>query len=211
MVKLVAFDLDGTIGDTIPFCIAAFKKAVEPYVRHELSENEIVQTFGLNEEGMIKQVAGRYWQEALAEFYLLYEQMHGMCPRPFQGIPELLKELKSEYSLPLALITGKGARSCSISLKQFGLESYFDSIETGSPEKNRKSEVIENLLRNYCLSPHEILYVGDTVSDVLSCRQAGVECLSATWAPGTAVAELEKINAPNIIPTVQALRERIIS
>lgn len=25
-IKLVAFDLDGTIGDTIPLCIRAFKK-----------------------------------------------------------------------------------------------------------------------------------------------------------------------------------------
>lgn len=35
MIKLVAFDLDGTIGDTIPMCLKALKKAVTPYVtRH---------------------------------------------------------------------------------------------------------------------------------------------------------------------------------
>lgn len=32
MIKLVAFDLDGTIGDTIPMCLKALKKAVTPYV-----------------------------------------------------------------------------------------------------------------------------------------------------------------------------------
>lgn len=31
MIKLVAFDLDGTIGDTIPMCLKALKKAVTPY------------------------------------------------------------------------------------------------------------------------------------------------------------------------------------
>ena len=31
MIKLVAFDLDGTIADTIPMCIEAFKQAVSPY------------------------------------------------------------------------------------------------------------------------------------------------------------------------------------
>lgn len=35
MIKLVAFDLDGTIGDTIPMCLKALKKAVTPYVTHE--------------------------------------------------------------------------------------------------------------------------------------------------------------------------------
>ena len=55
MIKLVAFDLDGTIGDTIPMCLKALKKAVTPYVTlNDVSENDILETFGLNEKGMIK-------------------------------------------------------------------------------------------------------------------------------------------------------------
>mgnify|MGYP003229749935 CR=1 FL=1 len=64
MIKLIAFDLDGTIGDTVPMCIRAFEKAVSPYAGHTLSEREITQTFGLNEVGMIKKVAGEKWREA---------------------------------------------------------------------------------------------------------------------------------------------------
>ena len=55
MIKLVAFDLGGTIGDTIPMCLKALKKAVTPYViLMMLSENDILETFGLNEKGMNK-------------------------------------------------------------------------------------------------------------------------------------------------------------
>ena len=50
MIKLIAFDLDGTIGDTVPMCIRAFEKAVSPYAGHTLSEREITQTFGLNDQ-----------------------------------------------------------------------------------------------------------------------------------------------------------------
>ena len=49
MIKLIAFDLDGTIGETVPMCIRAFEKAVSPYAGRTLSEREITQTFGLNE------------------------------------------------------------------------------------------------------------------------------------------------------------------
>ena len=43
MIKLVAFDLDGTIGDTIPMCLKALKKAVTPYVTlNDVSENDIL-------------------------------------------------------------------------------------------------------------------------------------------------------------------------
>lgn len=208
MVRLVAFDLDGTIGDTIPMCISAFQKAVEPYVLHELSEEEIVQTFGLNEEGMIKQVAGENWQKALDDFYVCYSRMHDLCPHPFAGIAELIQELRTKAVL-VALVTGKGSRSCSITLGKFGMNAYFDCIETGSPHKNRKSEAINNLLEKYHLQVNELVYVGDTVSDVLACRKAGVECLSAAWADGVVIEELEKVNTKNIVRSVSALGDRI--
>ena len=53
MFKIVAFDMDGTIADTIPMCIQAFQNSISPYVDHELGEKEIMKTFGLNEIGQI--------------------------------------------------------------------------------------------------------------------------------------------------------------
>ena len=73
MIRLVAFDLDGTIGDTIPLCLAAFREATTPYVDHELSDDEIARTFGLNEEGMINQVvSGDSREKVLNDFYVIY-------------------------------------------------------------------------------------------------------------------------------------------
>ena len=45
-IKLVAFDLDGTIADTLPLCIKAFGMAVQPYISQTLSEDDIIKTFG---------------------------------------------------------------------------------------------------------------------------------------------------------------------
>ena len=44
MFKIVAFDMDGTIADTIPMCIQAFQNSISPYVDHELGEKEIMLT-----------------------------------------------------------------------------------------------------------------------------------------------------------------------
>lgn len=148
MIKLVAFDLDGTIGETIPMCIAAFDKAVSPYVNQKLTERQIIQTFGLNEEGMIKKVLGKNWQKGFNDFYLRYQEMHVMCPHPFEGIKQLITELKKR-NITLALVTGKGERSCLITLLQFGMENDFDSIKTGSPDKNIKTETLSALQHKY--------------------------------------------------------------
>ena len=98
MIKLVAFDLDGTIGNTLPMCIQAFKKATQPYIGHELSDEEMVHTFGLNEKGMIGCVVDEpYRQQALNDFYVIYKELHQeMCPTPFEGIRELIALLKQK-------------------------------------------------------------------------------------------------------------------
>lgn len=68
MIKMVAFDFDGTIADTIPMCIEAYKKAITPYAGHELTRQDIIQTFGLNEIGMVKAVVKDNWKLALNDF-----------------------------------------------------------------------------------------------------------------------------------------------
>ncbi|MDR3188081.1 MAG: HAD family hydrolase [Prevotellaceae bacterium] len=209
MVKLVAFDLDGTIGETISLCIEAFKEAVSPHIAKRLTEEDIVQTFGLNEEGMIKQIAGEHWRAALNDFYARYRSLHGLCTAPFAGVEELIGELRARNVL-VALVTGKGQVSCDITLEQFGMSRSFDCIETGSPEKNRKAEAFCSLLQRYHLQPDELVYVGDAVSDVDSCREAGIRCLSAAWAQSADVHRLEKHNAGNVFLTVSAARERIL-
>lgn len=68
MFKIVAFDMDGTIADTIPMCIKAFRNSVSPYTDHELSEEEILHTFGLNEIGMVKAVVSQNGNQRLRIF-----------------------------------------------------------------------------------------------------------------------------------------------
>lgn len=207
MIKLVAFDLDGTIGDTIPMCIESFWRAVEPYVETFLSEEDIIKTFGLDEEGMIRHViTNDNWKKALNDFYTIYQEMHVLCPRPIEGILELIEELKDK-SIPIALITGKGKGSCRITLQQFAMEKYFDRIETGSPEKNRKSEAMNSLLDEYQLNPEEMVYIGDTVSDILFCQQTGVKCLSAAWTKSANLSILVKYNKGNVFESVSSLKE----
>lgn len=205
MIKLVAFDLDGTIGETIPMCIRAFEQAVSPYAGHELSREEIIQTFGLNEVGMIKMVAAEKWREALQDFYPLYEKMHAECPEPYEGIRELMETLKANGVL-VALITGKGEKSCEITLEQFGMQDLFCAIKTGAEDRPNKAEAISELLDAYHLAKDEFYYVGDAVSDVTASRKAGVTCLSAAWGTTAETDRLKEINPSNVFLTIGDLQ-----
>lgn len=204
MIKLIAFDLDGTIGETVPMCIRAFEQAVSPYAGRTLSEREITQTFGLNEVGMIKVVAGEKWREALHDFYPVYEQMHDECPEPYEGIRELIHTLKAAGIL-VALITGKGEKSCRITLEKFGMQDLFCCVKTGAEDRPNKAEAIEELLDAYHVEKDEFYYIGDAVSDVTACKKAGVPCLSAAWGTTADISRLEEANPSRIFFSIENL------
>lgn len=204
MIKLIAFDLDGTIGETVPMCIRAFEQAVSPYAGRTLSEREITQTFGLNEVGMIKVVAGEKWREALHDFYPVYEQMHDECPEPYEGIRELIHTLK-DAGILVALITGKGEKSCRITLEKFGMQDLFCCVKTGAEDRPNKAEAIEELLDAYHVAKDEFYYIGDAVSDVTACKKAGVPCLCAAWGTTADIGGLEEANPSRVFFSIEDL------
>jgi phosphoglycolate phosphatase len=89
------------------------------------------------------------------------------------------------------------------------MENCFDTIETGSPDKNIKTEALINIQNKYGLSSNELVYVGDTVSDVISCNQAGIQCLSAAWAKSSDLKQLQEYNEGYVFQTIQSLQEHI--
>lgn len=207
--KLAAFDLDGTLADTLPKCTVAFGEAVSPYAGHTLSEREITETFGLNEKGMVNAILQEHRDEALEAYYRLYQEMQDDSPdHPFPGIVPLLEELKAN-GLTVVLITGKSETSCRITLETLGLAGMFDEVLTGSEFGVRKAQQLRQLMDKYGLRPEECFYVGDAAADAKASREAGVVCFSAAWSPGTPVSLLERTNPGQVCGSIEELRQRL--
>lgn len=188
-LKAVIFDLDGTVADTLPLCIAAFRKSIEPLLGKPLSDAEIIATFGPSEEGTIRQLIPEHEEQGIKDYLLHYENLHGICPVVFPGIRELL-EFFREKGLPLAMVTGKGIHSTRLSLRQFGIASYFELLETGSPNGPDKINGIRRVLEKLKVGPEESLYVGDAPSDIRYCKEIGVPIAAVAWASTANAQEL---------------------
>lgn len=208
MIKMIAFDLDGTTCDSIPLCISAFQNAVLPYIGFKLSEQEIVKTFGVNEAGMIKAVVNNQWESALHDFYIEYERLHSSCPAPFEGIVQLIRLLKDKKII-VPLITGKGLKSCRITLEKIELENVFDDIMCGTEVSSGKRENMLILMKKYRIQPNEFLYIGDTVSDIRVCDSVGITCLSAAWSEKVCAKELKELNPNYFFQRVEELESFI--
>src|ERR1700733_9162652 len=106
-IKAVICDLDGTLANTLPLCIRAFRESVQPLINRSITDEEIIATFGPSEEGTIKALAPDHYEKGVAGYLHFYKTLHEICPRPFAGIKELLKTLQ-ERSIRIGMVTGKG-------------------------------------------------------------------------------------------------------
>lgn len=206
-IKAVIFDLDGTIGDTLPLIITAFRNALEPLINRSVSDDEIIATFGPSEEGTIMALAPDHYERGLADYLYYYKELHHLCPEPFEGVREMLETLRSNR-IRLAMVTGKGEKSAYITLKKFALEQHFEIIETGSPTRARKPEGIKAALEVFGnISAQEAIYVGDAPSDIQSSRQAGVSIVSAAWADTAEKEVLLALQPDEIFYTIPSFRD----
>lgn len=208
MIRAVIFDLDGTIADTLPLCIVAFKKSIEPLLGKALSEEEIVATFGPSEEGTIRRLIPMQEEAGVASYLKHYEALHYMCPTAFPGIGEVLIRLKAK-GVPLAMVTGKGIHSTRLSLAQFGLAAFFEVLETGSPEGPNKVNGIRGVLKRLGVSAAESLYVGDAVSDIRYCKEIGIPIAAAAWAGTADEKALRALEPEQIFSSVGAFAQWI--
>jgi phosphoglycolate phosphatase/pyrophosphatase PpaX len=200
-LKAIIFDLDGTLANTLPLCIAAFRKAIEPHIKRSITDEEIIATFGPSEEGTIMALAPDYYEQGVADYLAHYTSLHHMCSTPFDGIIPLLKQLK-EKGIRTAMVTGKGRKSALVSLKKFELLPYFELLETGIPEGPSKPQGIKAILKTWSdLDKSEVIYIGDAPSDVTACREAGISIIGAAWAE---TAEPDKLAAmhPDVMFTL---------
>lgn len=192
----VIFDLDGTIANTLPLGIAAFRCAIEPLAGRTLTNGEIVATFGPSEEGTIRALAPDHYERGLADYLRHYEALHDVCPDVFPEMRDLLTHLKAR-GVRLGMVTGKGAKSAWFSLRRFGMETVFDPVETGDPTGPRKVEGIRRILAQWKMEQSEAAYVGDSPTDVTAAREAGIAVIGAGWSETTdrALLAVEKPDA----------------
>lgn len=199
------FDLDGTLGDTLPLCIAAFREAIEPLAGRKLSDKDIIDQFGPSEEGTIMALIPQHYDEGMARYIEAYTRLHPMCPEPFPGIVELLQELK-ERGHYVGMVTGKGPISTRITLQAYGLENAFATVRTGSPKGPVKDKHFRDIIAESGLPAEAFLYVGDTPSDIEAAHSCGMPIASAAWAGTADIPALQALHPEHLFTSIEDFR-----
>ena len=206
-IKAVIFDLDGTLANTLPLCISAFRKSIEPLINRAVSDEEIIATFGPSEEGTIEALAPDFYDKGVTDYITHYTALHDMCPAVFDGMLQILENLKSK-GIRTAMVTGKGKASADISLQRFGITKYFELLETGIRTGPSKPKGIQAILDKWTdLAKDEVIYVGDAPSDITACREVGIPIVAAAWAETAEPKKLIALHPDELFYTVDDFAE----
>lgn len=202
------FDLDGTLGDTLPVCYAGYREVFWEFLGRRYTDQEIAALFGPNEEGIFRQVVPDRWEAALASYQREYRRAHTLCPAAFPGIEAALQLLK-QRGLHLGIVTGKGPESTAFTLEYLGLASYFGAIGPGDVDGAIKPQAIRRILSQWGIAPDQAAYIGDMAYDMRAAKEVGVVALGAAWAETMDIASLEAAEPLIVFRTVEAFADWI--
>ena len=178
----IIFDIDGTLASTHDLIFESFNHVINKYHHKRLTTEEIVALSGPTEDVILKEWMKDDYEKARKDYFDFYESQHKEMANIFPGLEEVINLIKDK-KIPLGIFTGKGRDTSIITLKAIKLHDYFDLIVTGDDVKEHKPapEGIIKFLNTFNLKPEKVLMVGDTNTDVIASRNAGIKCALVLW------------------------------
>ncbi len=178
------FDLDGTLVATLRLYFDAFAYALEPVFGRRLSREEMAVHHPRSEVRFLRELSGdenHPW--VMERFYRHYAERHdeafeGIYP----GIPGMLDRLRAA-EVPIGMVTGKSRRSWEITgpridLGEFPVKIFDDDVPAAKPDPTGLRLAVEGLGRE----PDEVIYVGDSPTDLEAARRAGMRPGGVLWS-----------------------------
>ena len=211
MIQLVIFDLDGTLLDTIDDLGMSANYALRKngYPEHELPAYRYFVGNGITK--LIERALPEDAREETTilnlrqQFVAYYEEHKTDLTQPYQGIPELLQELKSQ-NIRLAVASNKYHQGTVELIHHFfGTELF--SVVLGQRENipvKPNPTIVYDILKQTGIGKPGTLYTGDSGVDMQTAANSGLISIGVSWGFRPRQ-ELEINGACHIIDTPLAL------
>lgn len=190
--KLIGFDLDGTLVDSLPdlalslnsaFAEVGLPTAPEALVLTWIGNGaDVLFAKGLEWTGR----ADEFSPDEIAQLKRRFGHFYGenICniSKLYPNVKSTLEALHAQGYL-LAVVTNKPTKHVQPVLNAFGISHFFSETLGGQslPAIKPHPAPLFYLCGKFGLYPHEILFVGDSKNDILAAQQAGCASLGLTY------------------------------
>lgn len=193
-IQLLAFDLDGTLIDSVPDLADAVDQMLTELNRPKAGQEKVRGWVGQGAVALVKRAladsteidgvdeTSALFMQAHAAFMAAYDANKGAKTRCYNGIFALLDAAKAK-KIPLALITNKPYRFVPEILQQLNLDGYFDLVLGGDSLAEKKPSAMPLLYAADKLQaePGKSLMIGDSITDISAGQKAGFKTVAVRY------------------------------
>ncbi len=187
MKKLVIFDLDGTLLDTLEDIRECINIVLENNGYNTLSKEEVLKCVGYGAKKLVYLAANKpsdeMWEKMFNEYVPLQLKSDNSKTVLYDGLDKVLTELKNR-GYKLAIVSNKPDSVTQPVVKQKLGKYDFDFITGNRPElfnpKPDKS-CVEYCLNTLGIKKEDAVFIGDSEVDVQTFKGAGVDGIGVLW------------------------------
>ena len=213
MIKLCVFDLDGTVLNTLTSISYYANKALEKYSFPEIELQKYRYFVGDGAKMLVKRMVDYVggteidFQNVYREYMETYTKNSTYLTVPYEGIEKLLKELK-EVGIKSVILTNKPQQQAENVISEALKEGPFENIYGGKEAVPLKPDptVLLNIIEEYKVNKDEVLFIGDTKTDLETAKNGGVKSIGVLWGFRDE-AELREYNATYIVKVPEEIMD----
>lgn len=184
-IKLIAFDWDGTLADSVPKIIQCknvlAQKYQLPFPSDILVRSVLGMSFGKAMTLCFPTANATILKQLSADYHLLMQQDNYQATL-FPNVITVINQLKLQ-GVKLAIATSKSRSQILKALDFNNLATEFDLVCSGEDYIHGKPhpEMLNDILANCEMTPHQCLMIGDTLHDIEFAYNAGVQSIAVTF------------------------------
>lgn len=216
MKKLIIFDLDGTLLNTIADLAHSTNYALNKlgYPTHEIEKYNFMVGNGIDKLFERALPEGEKSKENVLrvrkEFVPYYDVHNADDSRPYSGMPELLAYLQAS-GIQIAVASNKYQAATQKLIDHYFPEIHFTAVfgQREGVKVKPDPTVVFDILEVAKVTKEDVLYVGDSGVDMQTAANAGVTACGVTWGFRPR-AELEEFSPQYIVDTAEEIKRLIL-
>lgn len=178
--KHIVFDVDGTLVDTEDTTIGSLQDALLILTGKKPSREELHFALGITGEDVLRRLGLDV--ETGMQVWLAQLTHYEGCNCLYPGIEQLLRTLQQQ-GCRLGVATSRTHLLYDAEIPGLGIAGYFGEVICAEDSQTHKPEAgpLEAYMQRTGAAPEEVLYIGDSVYDMLCAQNAGTGFLLAGW------------------------------
>ena len=216
MEKMIIFDLDGTLLDTIADLAKATNHALKAlgYPTHDMNEYHIMVGNGINrllQLALPEEARTDENLQAMRDQFVPFYNIHNADDSsPYPGIELLLEELQAA-GIKMCIASNKYQAATEKLVAHYFPKINFVKVlgqRDGIPAKP-SPVIVDELIAAGEVEKKDVIYVGDSGVDMETALNGGVTACGVTWG-FRPVADLEQFHPKYIVNSVEELYKLLL-